>query len=82
MKFTCLTEISLTAITFYNEQITKISKDIYPKDYLTKQIIQAKHFIDNHFADSIEDTHYHKSSIGCNFIRKKWKIKACFLSLI
>jgi AraC-like DNA-binding protein len=40
-------------MTFYNEQITKINKDIYPKDYLTRQVIQAKHFIDRHFADNI-----------------------------
>jgi hypothetical protein len=40
-------------MTFYNEQIIKINKDIYTKDYLTKQVIRAKHFIDNHFADNL-----------------------------
>ena len=40
-------------MTYYNTQVAKISKDIYPKDYLTKQVIRAKHFIDNHFADNL-----------------------------
>lgn len=40
-------------MTFYNEQIIRISTDIYPKDYLTKQVIQAKHFIDGYFGNKI-----------------------------
>lgn len=44
---------NVSDMTFYNEQIRRINKDIYPKDYLTKQIILAKHFIDKHFADNI-----------------------------
>jgi AraC-like DNA-binding protein len=48
---------NVSAMTFYNEQITKISKDIYPKDYLIRQVIQAKHFIDKHFADNINLNH-------------------------
>jgi len=44
-------------MTFYNEQITKINKNLYPKEYLTRQIIQAKYFIDNHFADNISLGH-------------------------
>jgi AraC-like DNA-binding protein len=44
-------------MTFYNEQITKISRGLYPKDDLTRHVIQAKHFIDNRFADNINLDH-------------------------
>lgn len=40
-------------MTYYHEQIIKISSAIYSKDYLCKQVIQAKLFIDKHFADSL-----------------------------
>ena len=50
-------QANVSDMKFYNEQISKISKDIYPKDYLTRQVIQAKHFIDDHFADKINLHH-------------------------
>jgi AraC-like DNA-binding protein len=46
-----------SAMTFYCNQIIKINKGIYPKDYLTKQVIRAKHFIDKHFADNLDLDH-------------------------
>ena len=50
-------QANVSDMKFYNEQISKISKDIYPKDYLTRQVILAKDFIDNHFADKINLNH-------------------------
>ena len=40
-------------MTFYHRQIERINREIYSKDYLVKQIMQAKLFIDKHFADNI-----------------------------
>lgn len=40
-------------MTYYQEQIIKLSKEVYSKDYLCKQIIQAKKFIDEHFYNNI-----------------------------
>ena len=37
-------------MTYYNSQVQKLQQQLYPKDYLTQQVIQAKHFIDNNFA--------------------------------
>ena len=44
-------------MTFYYKQIIKIREDIYPKDYLYKQIVKAKLFIDTHFANNINLSH-------------------------
>jgi AraC-like DNA-binding protein len=43
-------------MTYYQEQIIKISKEVYSKDYLCKQIVQAKKFIDEHFYNNINLT--------------------------
>ena len=40
-------------MTFYNQQIQKLNSEIYSKEYLTKQIIQSKIFIDDHFENNI-----------------------------
>ena len=40
-------------MNYYAEQIRRITKDLYSKDYLTQQIVQAKHFIDNHLSEKI-----------------------------
>ena len=40
-------------MTFYESQIQYISRKIYPNVYLTKQVIQAKYFIDNNFSNNI-----------------------------
>jgi AraC-like DNA-binding protein len=40
-------------MTVYHQQVQKISKTIYPKDYLTEQVIRSKHFIDTHFSENI-----------------------------
>jgi len=40
-------------MTFYEKQIESISKEIYSNVYLTKQVIQAKYFIDNNFSNNI-----------------------------
>jgi AraC-like DNA-binding protein len=41
-------------MTYYHNQISKLRSQFYPKDYLTLQVIQAKHFIDNNFATKID----------------------------
>jgi AraC-like DNA-binding protein len=41
-------------MTFYHEQITKLNNELYPKDYLVKQVEKAKRFIDKNFARNIE----------------------------
>ena len=38
---------------FYATQVQKITREQYPKDYLTSQLVQAKRFMDQHFADNI-----------------------------
>ncbi|MFD2936594.1 helix-turn-helix transcriptional regulator [Spirosoma flavum] len=40
-------------MTFYHQQIIKIKEKIYAKNYLYKQVILAKIFIDNHFDNTI-----------------------------
>ncbi|MES1217198.1 MAG: AraC family transcriptional regulator [Bacteroidota bacterium] len=40
-------------MTFYQEQIKRISREIYPKDYLCQQVTKAKLFIDKNFANNI-----------------------------
>src|SRR5437868_4478592 len=41
-------------MTFYAQQVRKLQKEIYPKDYLTKQVIRSKQFIDSHFSEAID----------------------------
>ncbi len=40
-------------MTFYARKIESISRKIYSNVYLTKQVIQAKYFIDNNFSNNI-----------------------------
>ena len=40
-------------MTFYKGEIESISREIYSNIYLTKQVIQAKYFIDNNFSKNI-----------------------------
>jgi AraC-like DNA-binding protein len=40
-------------MTYYNEQVSKLNAELYSKEYLTSQIVRAKHFIDQHYADKI-----------------------------
>jgi AraC-like DNA-binding protein len=40
-------------MTFYKGQIESVSREIYSNVYLTKQVIQAKYFIDNNFSSNI-----------------------------
>jgi AraC-like DNA-binding protein len=40
-------------MNYYNKQVSKLTAELYSKEYLTRQIIQAKHFIDQHYADKI-----------------------------
>ncbi|MEP7143225.1 MAG: AraC family transcriptional regulator [Ferruginibacter sp.] len=53
-------------MTFYSEQIQKIKKEFYPKDYLAKQVIGAKQYIDRQFADNINLT----DLAACAFMSK------------
>jgi len=41
-------------LSFYAQQVQKLTKQLYSKDHLTRQIIQAKHFIDIHYAEPID----------------------------
>jgi transcriptional regulator GlxA family with amidase domain len=41
-------------MTYCNSQVQKLQQQIYPKDYLTQQVIKAKHFIDNNFAEKTD----------------------------
>jgi len=38
-------------ITFYHSQVQRLHNDLYPKDYLLKQVIRSKKFIDNNFSE-------------------------------
>jgi AraC-like DNA-binding protein len=40
-------------MTFYRDEIARLNKTLYPHDDLTKQIIDAKSFIDKHFSEHI-----------------------------
>jgi AraC-like DNA-binding protein len=40
-------------MTYYHNQVLKISKEIYPHDYLINQVIMAKRFMDVHFESAI-----------------------------
>jgi|SRR6188474_2572834 len=40
-------------MTFYRDEIARLNKVLYPHDDLTKQIIEAKLFIDRHFSEDI-----------------------------
>ncbi len=40
-------------MTFYRDEIARLKKALYPHDDLTKQIMEAKVYIDNHFSEDI-----------------------------
>lgn len=40
-------------MTFYSEEVKRISKAVYPHNDLTKKIIASKNFIDQHFAGDL-----------------------------
>jgi AraC-like DNA-binding protein len=40
-------------MTFYRDEVSRLSKVLYPHNDLTKQIIQSKHYIDKHFYEDI-----------------------------
>jgi len=40
-------------MTFYRDEIARLNKALYPHDDLTKQIIDAKVYIDKHFSEDI-----------------------------
>lgn len=40
-------------ITFYHSEVQRLHNDLYPKDYLLKQVIRSKKFIDCNFSDPI-----------------------------
>jgi len=40
-------------MTFYSDEVKRISKNIYPHNDLTKKIISSKLFIDKHFSDDL-----------------------------
>jgi len=40
-------------MTFYHTRVLEIAKAVYPNDDLCRRVIRSKHFIDHHFAHSI-----------------------------
>jgi AraC-like DNA-binding protein len=40
-------------MTFYKDEVARLSKALYPHDDLTKQIMQSKLYIDKHFSENI-----------------------------
>lgn len=40
-------------MTFYQQQVQYLKKNLYPKDYLLTQIIRSKKFVDNNYANNI-----------------------------
>jgi len=40
-------------MNFYNQEVIRLTKEIYPQEYLTEQIIRSKIFIDNNFSNNI-----------------------------
>ncbi|CAN5629036.1 hypothetical protein BH10BAC2_BH10BAC2_13720 [soil metagenome] len=63
-------------MTCYHSQVQKLQQQLYPKDYLTKQVIQAKHFIDNNFAEPID-----LSAIAANAFLSKFYFTRLFKSM-
>lgn len=41
-------------MTYYHQQVLKIKEEFYPKDYLCRQVIQAKQYMDDHYAKNID----------------------------
>lgn len=64
-------------MSFYSEQISKISEAAYPNTYLIDQVMQAKRFIDNHFSENITINCIARSAFYSkfHFIRA---FKACY----
>ena len=40
-------------MTFYRDEVTRLSKVLYPHNDLTKKIIESRHYIDKHFSEDI-----------------------------
>jgi AraC-like DNA-binding protein len=40
-------------MTFYSKEVTRFSKELYPHDDLTRQIIESKKYIDQHFSSDL-----------------------------
>ena len=40
-------------MTFYRDEVARLNKALYPHDDLTRQIIDAKLYIDKHFSEDI-----------------------------
>jgi AraC-like DNA-binding protein len=40
-------------MTFYRDEVTRLSKFLYPHNDLTKQIMESRHYIDKHFSEDI-----------------------------
>ena len=40
-------------MTFYSNEVTRLTRSLYPHDDLTKHIVQSKLYIDKHFSENI-----------------------------
>ena len=45
--------IACTGMTYYHQQLLKLSREVYPKEHLCQQAIKAKSFMDTHYAANI-----------------------------
>jgi AraC-like DNA-binding protein len=41
-------------MTYYHQQVQKIDRNIYPKEYLREKVIKSKSFIDTYFSENID----------------------------
>jgi AraC-like DNA-binding protein len=41
-------------VNYYNRRVQQLNRKLYGKEYLTRQVILAKRFVDKHFAESID----------------------------
>ena len=52
---------------FYSEQFHKLNGELYSKHYLTRQLIQAKHFMEEHFADKLSVANFAREACLSKF---------------
>jgi AraC-like DNA-binding protein len=64
-------------MTFYNQEILRIKKAVYPHDHLVEQVMRAKRFIDIHFSENIDVSRIASSAFYSkfHFIRS---FKSCY----
>jgi AraC-like DNA-binding protein len=41
-------------MTFYQQEVNRLKQELYPNDYLVKQVMQAKKFMDKNYSSNLE----------------------------